>query len=139
MTECNASNGINASAETNKKIIKSYFLEMWNKKRTELVNTLVAENYTNHSSDGTITHGRDYVENILEKVFKAFPDIHLTIKLMVAEDDMVATYIEGKGTQLGGDENPESTGKVIHFKEAFYHRIKDGMVTEGWAITPPKN
>lgn len=53
---------------------------------------------------------------------------------MVAEDDMVATYIEGEGTQVGDGKNSESTGKKVHFKEAFYHRIKDGKIVEGWAL-----
>ena len=110
-----------ASADNNKNIMRSYFLDMWNLKNTALVTTLVAENYEHHSSDGSISRGRDHVINVVENVYRAFPDIHWTIKLMVADDKMVATYIEGDGTQV-------SDGKKIHFKEAFYHRIKEGKI-----------
>lgn len=116
-----------ASSDSNKTIMRSYFEEMWNHKNISLINKLVAENYTHHSADGKITYGRDHVSNVVEIVYKAFPDIHWTIKLMVADDEMVATYIEGDGTQV-------SDGKKMHFKEAFYHRIKEGKIVEGWAL-----
>ncbi|MDQ2994278.1 MAG: ester cyclase [Pseudomonadota bacterium] len=115
------------STEANKAIIRSYFEEMWNTKNTALIKKLVAESYLHHSSDGKITHGRTHVENVVEKVYLAFPDIHWTIKLMVAENAMVATYIEGDGTQI-------SDGVKMHFKEAFYHRIQDGQIVEGWSL-----
>lgn len=124
----NATSHANTSnSESNKTIMQSYFLDMWNNKNTALIKKLVADNYTHHSSDGKITHGREHVENVVEKVYKAFPDIHWTIKLMVADNEMVATYIEGDGTQV-------SDGKKVHFKEAFYHRIEDGKIVEGWAL-----
>lgn len=97
---------------------------MWNNKKVSLVHTLVSENYVHHRTDGSIAKGRDHVRNVLKLVFDSYSDIQWSIKMMVAENDMVATYIESDA------KHP----KNAHFKEAFYHRVKDGMIIEGWAL-----
>ena len=114
-------------AENNKKIIQSYFLEMWNQNDTALTDKLVAENYTHHKPDGTKNHGRDHIKDVMQKVIHKYPDIKFNIKHIVAEGEMVATLLEGKGTD-------NETGEVKYFKEAFFHRIKDNKIMEGWII-----
>ncbi|HEV2613751.1 MAG TPA: ester cyclase [Gammaproteobacteria bacterium] len=114
------------NAESNKKIIESYFLTMWNKRDTALTDTLVAENYVHHKPDGDV-HGRDHIKNVMKIVLAKYPDIQFTLKHILAEGEMVSTYLEGKGTD-------KETGKITYFKEAFFHRILDGKIVEGWII-----
>lgn len=112
------------NTETNKKIVQQYFLEMWNKKDFGLIDKLLSEDYKHNKPDGTMTMGRDHIRNVLKFVFDTYPDVQWAIKLQVAEGDLVATYIEGEA------KNPNKA----HFKEAFYHRIKDGLMIEGWVL-----
>jgi predicted SnoaL-like aldol condensation-catalyzing enzyme len=114
--------------ETNKKIIQQYFLEMWNKKDSSLVDILVSENYLHHKLDGATVTGRDHIHNVMKIVFESYPDIQWKINLMVAENDLVASYIEGNA------KHPNAA----HFKEVMYQRIKEGVIVEGWAF-PIKN
>jgi predicted SnoaL-like aldol condensation-catalyzing enzyme len=112
------------TSESNKKIIQQYFLEMWNHKNFELVDKLVHQDYLHHKPDGTTATGREPIRRVMKLVFESYPDVQWEIKLQVAEGDLVATYIEGHAN------HPNKA----HFKEAFYHRIKDAVLVEGWVL-----
>ena len=117
---------IDSISENNRKIIQDYFLVMWNQRDAALTDQLVAENYIHHKPDGD-THGSEHIKNVMKKVFEKFPDIQFTIKHILADGEMVSTYLEGKGTD-------KDSGEVTYFKEAFFHRIKDGKIIEGWIV-----
>ena len=67
--------------------------------------------------------------------FKAFPDMTITIEKMVAEGDMVAIRIIGKGTHQSDFMGAVSTGKKVEFANTHIIRIADGRIAEGWSTT----
>ena len=64
----------------------------------------------------------------------AFPDVHFDVVQMVAEGDMVATYVTGQGTQNGPFMGLALTGKHASWASTGFFRVADGKIVEGWYV-----
>jgi predicted ester cyclase len=62
---------------------------------------------------------------------RAFPDLHLTIDDMIANDDMVWGRMTARGTNLGPFMGPP-TGKRIEITVIDILRFKDGLIVDHW-------
>lgn len=55
------------------------------------------------------------------------PDLRATIRLLVAEGDMVVTLLEYRGTHAG-------FGREAVWQEAWFARLSEGKIVEGWPV-----
>jgi predicted ester cyclase len=62
----------------------------------------------------------------------AFPDYHMDIDYLVAEDDRVFARFTQSGTHQGELFGIPPTGKKVKFTEMGILRIADGQVVESW-------
>ena len=63
-----------------------------------------------------------------------FPDLHMTVEAMVAEEDAVTVRILSEGTNLGplnGVMPP--TGKGFSARQSHWYRVEEGKLVEHWA------
>lgn len=61
------------------------------------------------------------------------PDLHVTIDELIAEGDHVVAWVRASGTPTGpGPLSP--TGRPVDFAQAHRFRVRDGKVTEHWAV-----
>jgi len=72
--------------------------------------------------------------SFLNYLFKAFPDLHYSIDNTVAEADIVALNLTGKGTHKDEFLGYPASNKKIVFKEMFFFRILNGKIIEGWGV-----
>ncbi len=63
---------------------------------------------------------------------EAFPDLHIDLEDVVAEDDKVATRWTLTGTHKGVDEGLSPTGKGVKVTGMSFDRLVDGQIMEGW-------
>jgi predicted ester cyclase len=74
----------------------------------------------------------------------AFEDLRFTVDDVVAQDDVVVTYGSMSGRQTGdfvvfaADGSVERafapTGREFSARHAHFHRLRDGLVAEHWAV-----
>jgi steroid delta-isomerase-like uncharacterized protein len=76
--------------------------------------------------------GRDAYIGHLPMFTAAFPDMRMTIKNMVAEDDRVATHWSFTGTHNGELMGIPPTGKQVTASGISIQRFADGKIAEGW-------
>ena len=65
----------------------------------------------------------------------AFPDKHTEIHHIVADKELVACHCTVTATHTGPYLGLEATGKRVVVHEMMFNRVRDGKLSETWAIT----
>jgi len=76
---------------------------------------------------GFDTHTDQAKSDMREFMTKGFPDLKATIKLILADGDMVVSLLEYRGTHAGFD-------REAVWREAWFVRLSEGKIVEGWPI-----
>ncbi|MCA1006143.1 ester cyclase [Rhodococcus hoagii] len=75
--------------------------------------------------------GFDNVGAILES---AFPDFRLVVRDRIVQGDVVVTHATFVATHTGDFLGIPATGRRIEFDEVLIMRVRDGLITEVWAL-----
>ena len=122
--------------EKNKKIIQTYFNEVWNNGKVELLDDLLTEDYINHTpSTPNPPRGAIGLKPIVLAIRKGFPDLHFEIKEIIATEDRVVARMVMTGTQTDTLFNIPPTGKRIQVNQLNIEKIENGKIAEHWRVT----
>lgn len=66
-----------------------------------------------------------------QQIRTAFPDLIITVDIMVAENEMVAARWIANGTQKGAFLGISPTNKKVTWKGSWFWTFKNGIVTDG--------
>src|SRR2546428_13947802 len=116
------------SAE-NRALVGKTVEEVFNRKRTGLVEIIYAPNCQGNSPDGSFEN-RDTFSSLLERYVKAFPDFRLDIQHMIAEDDWAALHYIFVGTNNGPLGWFRATGHTVKIPGFIVSRIADNRIIE---------
>jgi predicted ester cyclase len=115
-----------------REFIRNHFEEFVNKKNVAIGHKNFAANFVDHGADvppgmppgpaGAI----EYVGGALRR----FPDLHIEIDDMIAEDDKVVVRNHWTATDL-------QTGKRLEFRGIVIWRIANRQIVERWAYLEP--
>src|SRR4030065_2294667 len=83
-----------------------------------------------HFADGDQTS--EQYKGICQAYFTAFPDLHITTDLLVAEGDKVTKVWTANSTHNGEFLGIPATGNRIVIKGIEVFRIADGKIAEVW-------
>lgn len=122
-----------AQLEANKAVVRR-FVEAQNSGDIELLSEVVAANVVRHcqaTPDVEIRSREDFVR-FFEASSAVFSNARLTIDILVAEGDMVATYGSFTGTQDGRMGLFPPTGRDVDSKVLSIVRLEDGKIVELW-------
>jgi len=119
--------------EENKALIRRFCEEVWNLGHLNVVAEIFSENYVRHDlRPGNPMPGPEGQKRIAADFRAAFPDLQMTLDLIIAEDDMVMTRWTTQGTHTGQWGNIQPTGKRAVFSGVNIFRIQNGKVVELW-------
>jgi steroid delta-isomerase-like uncharacterized protein len=119
--------------EQNKALIRHFYEEVWGKGNLEAADDVFSANYVRHDlRPGNPLPGPEGQKKIAAEFRAAFPDLQMTIDLMVAEGDMVAARWTTEGTNTGPWGGVPPTGKRAKFSGVNIFRIENGKVVEIW-------
>jgi predicted ester cyclase len=76
---------------------------------------------------GFDTHTDQAKSDMREFMTKEFPDLEATIKLILADGDMVVSLLEYRGTHADFE-------REAIWREAWFVRLSEGKIVEGWPI-----
>jgi len=88
------------SLEENKAILRHIMSEM-NKGNFAIIDKLFADSFIYHGPFGIELRGRENLKKFAADFVAAFPDFHMTIEDMIAENDRVVTRMKIEGTHKG--------------------------------------
>jgi len=112
------------SLEENKAIVRR-FAEAINEKDLTALNDLMAPDFVDPDQQ---LRGLESFKKYESMFIKGFPDMHLTIKDIIAKDDKVWTRIEVTMTHTGEFRGIPPTGNKIKLKSFMIWRIADGKI-----------
>ena len=121
-------------ARSNVEVIETWFLDMWNNDKPELMPELYAEDGVAHGlgeRDATVTGPKDYLP--FYQLFRtAFPDIHFTILDHVVDGHKIATRWRATATHAGDFLGNPATGKPVELSGLVIAYIRDGKIGDCW-------
>ena len=119
--------------EANKEVVRRFAAAI-NAADWDALDSLVTDDFARHSqaTAGEPVRSRAAFRQLQESFFASMPDQHITIELLLAEDDKVASYATYAGTLTGPMGEFPPTGKHAESKFLSIFRIKDGRIAELW-------
>ncbi len=121
------------SREENKELVRR-FTEAWNRGNRAGVYAFFAEDFVDHMAQAGLPLGHEGLKQGLGRFFDAFPDCQNTLKLVLADGDMVMKYGTLLGTHTGNFFGIPPTGKKVTINHLEIHRFKDGKIVEAWHL-----
>ena len=121
--------------DSNKALVRRLYEEGFNQGKLEVVDELVASDVVTH--DPIILDaptGPDSIRGGIEMIRKAFPDFHVEVLDLVAEDEKVASYLLMSGTNTGDYRRGGATNKRGTMRAFLLWRVADGRLVESWGM-----
>jgi predicted ester cyclase len=111
-----------------KKFIRRHFEEFVNKRNVEIANVNFAADFVDHGADVPpgMPAGPAGAIAYVSLALKRFPDLHVTIEDMIAEDDRVVVRNHWTATD-------SQTEKKLEFRGIVIWRIAARQIVERWA------
>ena len=117
------------SLSANKALVKSFVESVFNDHNISAIEKYLADT----------TQGREGFKQSLRAQFKAFPDIHTKIEHIVAENDLVAVYLNFTGTHRGEFQGIPPTNKKVNIRSSDLYRIENEKIVEHWDVVDQLN
>jgi steroid delta-isomerase-like uncharacterized protein len=121
--------------DENKTLAQRFYNEVMNSHNLADVKSFVTTDFLDHNpSPGHSGKGLDDLTVQLNEMLTALPDFHMTVDLIVAEEDTVVSYLTMTGTNTGPFGNMPASNKPVKFNGIDIVRIKDGKAIERWGV-----
>ena len=121
------------SADESKALIRRFYEEVWDKGNSDVVYEVFADDYVRHDLRPTAAlPGPAGQKKIADDFRAAFPDLRVTVDLIVSDGEFVVGRWTASGTHLGAWGGLEPTGRRATFSAANIFRLENGKVVEIW-------
>lgn len=126
------------SPEANKLLVQSFIQNVFNEHNLTALDKYFVPNATQHNSGAG--EGRQGIKNFFGPFFLAFPDIHVTIEHIIAENSVVLVFLNWTGTHKGEFQGIPPTNKPINIRTADLFKIgTNGTIVEKWDVVDSLN
>jgi predicted ester cyclase len=119
-----------AMIEPNKTLVRRSFEEVMNKGELGIMDEIFGPDVLFQASPLPETRGREAYKQVVTAIRSAFPDIHYTVELLVAEGDTVVARWRTTATQQGEFLGIAPTGKPGATSGTDTCRISGGKIVE---------
>jgi len=114
-----------------KQFVQQHFEEFVNRRNAAAIRSNMTPDFLDHDGPGGKPTGVDGDEQMMLGMYKAMPDLHLTIEDMIAEGDKVVCHNVWRWTDL-------ASGQKMQFRGFVLWRFEGGKIAERWAtVTSP--
>jgi len=117
--------------EENKKFIKAYYADFWNKHNFDSFDKYFTTDFVAHFADGDQNY--EQYKGLCKAYLLSFPDIHFTTTDIIGEGEKVVKIWTAKATNKADFMGIPATGKQVIVKGINMFRIEDGKIAELWA------
>jgi steroid delta-isomerase-like uncharacterized protein len=120
-------------SDANKAIVRESYEQVWNEHRADAAATYYAADYADHNTSvPDQPAGVDGAHAVFSTFLAAFPDVHFTLDLQVAEGDLVSTRWTATGTNSGSLMGMPPTGRQVIVTGIDIFRVQGGKIVERW-------
>jgi steroid delta-isomerase-like uncharacterized protein len=116
----------------NPTLARRWFEEVWNERRTEIIDELVTAESVCYSEAGELRGKQAFMDLVHGPFLTAFPDLHVTVDEVADAGDVSVVRWTAKGTHTGDLPGMPATGRRITFRGLTWIRYRDGKMVEGF-------
>jgi predicted ester cyclase len=120
------------SAEENKAKERRVVEEALNRGNLNVLDDTLSTDFVYHGPGGTEIKGLEEYRNFLTSLRAMYPDIHVEIKNIIAEGDLVATRTVCTYTFTGKVGDMKPTGNKVMMMGSILDRFDDSKLVETW-------
>jgi steroid delta-isomerase-like uncharacterized protein len=123
------------SAEHNKLVARRIAEELFNQGDLSVADELIAPHAVDHNEPPG-TDCREHFKRIAMLLRSAFPDLHMSIEDVIAEEEKMALRITISGTHTGPGAfaGLPPSGKRFQVQQMRFACFANGQMTESWAV-----
>lgn len=112
-------------------LLHRWFEEVWNQKREEAIDEMMAEDVIVHGLGEDIV-GRENFKPFFRSFATAFPDIHVTVDDVIQDGNKMSCRCTVRGTHTGDGLGFAPTNQPVEFSGGGMCTVKDGKFQEVW-------
>ena len=117
--------------EQMKQFVQNHFEDFVNNRNAAVIRQNMTPDFRDHDGPGGKPAGVDADEQMMIAMFKAMPDLHITVEEMIAEGDKVVCRNIWRWTDT-------ASGRKMQFHGFVLWRFEGEKIAERWAtVTPP--
>jgi steroid delta-isomerase-like uncharacterized protein len=122
-------------SEQNQFVARRIGEEIFNQGNLSVADELIAPNAVDHNEPQG-TDCREHFKRVATMLRSAFPDLHMHIEDLIAEEDKAAVRITITGTHNGPGAffGIPPTGKRFQVQQMRFARFANGQMTDSWAV-----
>jgi predicted ester cyclase len=109
-----------------KRFVREHFEDFVNRRKADVIQQNMTTDFFDHDGPGGKPTDANGDEQMMLGMYRAMPDLHLTIDDMVAEGDKVVCRNVWRWTD-------QATGKRMQFHGFVLWRFEGGKIAERWA------
>jgi predicted ester cyclase len=118
-----------------KTTVRTFIEQAFNEKNSGALDAYFSPDLTDHALPPALPSGFQGRKMFYGAFLAAFPDLHLQIEDLVAENDRVVTYWSASGTHTGELMGIPPTGKSATFTGIAIDRFENGQSVEHWEVS----
>jgi steroid delta-isomerase-like uncharacterized protein len=122
-------------AEDNVALVRRWFDQVWNKRRAEVIDELVAADSVCYADDGPMRGPAEFRARQYDPFLAAFPDLRVEVEAVVSQGDQVVVRWAATGRHTGGGLGFPATDEVAAFRGMSWIRVAVGKFAEGWQVS----
>jgi steroid delta-isomerase-like uncharacterized protein len=119
------------TAQQRKAVARRVFDEIFNQGRFEVADEIYAKDFVNHGVSRDVGLKED--QDAARGWKAAFPDLKMTVEMMIGEGNLVTVLWRGEGTNTGEGNGFPATGKRLAGRGITIWRIEGGKIREEWS------
>ena len=128
-----------AGTPTNEQLVRRFIEELWNGRKVELADELIARNCRTYqlrsgAAIKAVPRGPKEMKTHVADWLRGFPDLKFTIEQIFSADDKVFTQTVMEGTHTGTWLEIPPTNKRVTIRMMTVHRIARGKIAEDWVL-----
>jgi predicted SnoaL-like aldol condensation-catalyzing enzyme len=122
------------STEANKEVIRRFVRDLKNRQNPAAGPELLAPNYVHHfhMPGETLPPGIEGAGRVGQIWGQAFPEIKVTLEILIAEGDFVLERSSVEALHGGEFCGAPATNKIVTWTENHLYRMVDGRIAEHW-------
>jgi steroid delta-isomerase-like uncharacterized protein len=122
-----------AMPSENETLVRRFFEEFCNQRRSSVAEELIADDYVSHGPQAPPADGPDGVRERVG-LYQEAVDGHWNVEEMFSAGDRVIARWTGTGTHRGELMGVEPTGQPIRVDAISIFRISNGKIAEEWTV-----
>lgn len=119
-------------SQDNCTLVRRFFDEVWNQRRAETIEELLAGESVCHADEGPLHGPQEFHDRQFVPMLAAFPDVRVEIDAIVAQEDQVVVRWSARGRHTGDGLGFPPTHEPASFRGVSWIHCRDGKMIEGW-------